>query len=286
MDTTVAELLRQAVLQLPGSDSARLDAELLLCAVTGLERPQLYADPVQDIGREAAVAFRAQVRERQNGVPVAYLTGVKEFWSMTFKVNAHALIPRPETECLVEAVLERVPHGQTLRIAELGTGCGAIALALARERPACDIVATDISRAALAVARDNARRQQLHQVKFMHSDWFSAFTGKFDLIVSNPPYVRDDDELLHGSDLRHEPRLALCGGTDGLDAMRRITRDAGRYLVPNGWLCLEHGSEQGAAVRALFMNHDYMNVTTIRDHAGRERATCGRLAGTSGRRAP
>lgn len=273
---TIRELLREAEQQLHASGSARLDAEVLLCSVTDFDRARLYACPEINIEPRQVAAFKARVRERQEGTPVAYLTGVREFWSMSFRVNAHTLVPRPETECLVEAALQRIPAGQPLYIADLGTGCGAIALAIAKERPACHISATDISNEALAVARINAAQHSVDQITFVLSDWFSALHGSFALIVSNPPYVRDGDERLVHTDIRHEPRLALCGGADGLDAIQRIIGGAGRYLEHNGWLCIEHGCEQGPAVRGLFSNNGFTDVVTINDFAGLERVSCGR----------
>ena len=274
--TTVKELLRQAERQLHASASARLDAEVLLSSVTGLERTRLYSSPELDIGPQQVATYKARVRERQEGKPVAHLTGVREFWSLSLQVNVHTLVPRPETECLVEAALQRLPDGPPLTIADLGTGCGAIALAIARERPACHIIATDISKEALAVARINAAHHGEGRITFVLSDWFSALTRGFALIVSNPPYVRDDDEHLLHTDIRHEPRLALCGGRDGLDAVRHIIGGAGQYLEHNGWLCIEHGCNQGTAIRGLFSDNRFTDVVTLNDYTGLERVSCGR----------
>lgn len=274
--TTVKELLLHAEKQLQGSASARLDAEVLLCNVTGLDRARLHAGPELDIEGRLVVAYLAQVAERKAGVPVAYLTGAREFWSMSLQVNTHTLVPRPETECLVEAALWRIPEEANLRIADLGTGCGVIALALAQERHACNITATDISNQALAVARTNARQHCMDHISFVQGDWFSALSGKFGLIASNPPYVRNDDIHLLQTDIRHEPRLALCGGTDGLDAIRHIVATAPDYLDAGGWLCIEHGCDQGLAVRGVFSEHGFTDMVTIKDYAGLERACCGR----------
>lgn len=276
--TTVTELLRRAEKQLHGSASPRRDAEVLLCHVTGLDRSNLYSSPELAIEGGTATAFLARVTQRRSGMPVAYLTGEKEFWTLSLRVNTHTLIPRPETECLVEAALQRLPEKQELRVADLGTGCGAIALALATERPACRITATDLSSEALAVASHNAGQYRLHQISFVPGDWFDALTGKFDLIVSNPPYVREDDAHLRLTDIRHEPRLALCGGADGMDALRHIIAAAPRYLMAGGWLCLEHGSDQGPAVRGIFSDHGYTDIVTIPDYAGLDRVCCGRVS--------
>ena len=207
---------------------------------------------------------------------MAYLTGVREFWSMPLQVNAHTLVPRPETEILVEAALQRIPAGQSLRIADLGTGCGAIALAIAREHPACHIIATDISNEALVMAKINAAQHEAGRITFVLSDWFHSLDGTFALIVSNPPYVRKDDAHLLRTDISHEPRLALCGGADGLAAILRIIGGAGRHLDHNGWLCIEHGCNQGPAVRGLFADNGFTDVVTINDYAGLERVSCGR----------
>ena len=281
---TVRELLLQAEKQLHASDSARLDAELLLCSITGLERCVLYSCPELDIEPVQVAAFMAQVTERGAGIPVAYLTGVREFWSMPMQVNTHTLVPRPETEILVEAALQRIPSGSSLCIADLGTGCGAIALALARERPACRFTATDISNEALAVARANAKQHLADQISFVAGDWFSALTGTFDFIVSNPPYIRKDDEHFLDADIRHEPRLALCGGEDGMDALRYIITTAPRYLNAGGWLCIEHGCDQAPAVRDIFSDIGFAEVVTINDYAGLGRVTCGKCAHTKKQR--
>jgi len=274
---TINELLRQAEQLLRGSDSPRRDAEVLLCSVTGLERSRLYSFPELEIWQGLSAAFLVKVTERGAGIPVAYLTGEKEFWSLRLRVNAHTLIPRPETECLVEAVLQRLPENPELRVADLGTGCGAIAIALAKERPACRITATDISSEALALARFNAGQHGAHAIHFTAGDWFAALTGTFDLIVSNPPYVCENDSHLRHTDIRHEPKLALCGGDDGMDALRKIIATAPHYLESGGWLCLEHGSDQGQTVRGIFSDHGFMDIVTIHDYAGLERVCCGKV---------
>src|SRR5690606_36104570 len=178
---------------------------------------------------------------RRLGKPVAYLTGTREFWSMEFQVNEHTLIPRPETECLVETVLKLVPDNANLDVADLGTGSGAIAIAIASERPHCRIVATDICDRALAIAVKNATRLDVNNIQFVKSDWYTNLQGSFDIIVSNPPYIRNDDAHLHGDGVAHESMLALRGGVDGLDAIRNIISNAVRYLNKGGWLVIEHG---------------------------------------------
>lgn len=193
----------------------------------------------------ARARFEALLARRQAGEPVAYLLGRQGFWSLELEVSPATLIPRPETELLVELALARLPAGQSLRVADLGTGSGAIALALARERPQAHVVATDASAEALTVARRNAARLGLGRVEFRDGDWLVPLAQeRFDLIASNPPYIEQDDPHLAQGDLRFEPPAALASGADGLDAIRVIVRDAGRHLHPGGWLLLEHGWNQ------------------------------------------
>jgi release factor glutamine methyltransferase len=271
----VRSLLAAAVRQL-GHDEARIDAELLLARVLDRPRAWLYAhaDEVPDADRRAA--FRRLVEARSAGQPVAYLTGRRGFRAFDLAVTADVLIPRPETELLVELALERL--GERGAVADLGTGSGAIALAIARERPSLRVVATDASEAALAIARTNAQRVGLANVRFAHGDWCAALGAeRFDAIVSNPPYIAADDPHLGQGDLRFEPRAALAAGADGLDAIRAIILSAPSHLVDGGWLLLEHGAEQGSAVRGLLEGQGFVSVRTMRDLAGHERATLARL---------
>lgn len=276
-EATLAALLREALARLAARQpGARLDAEVLLAHATGRSRAQLYAWPAEAVSAAAARRFRELVRRRAAGEPVAHLTGRREFWSLALRVSTHTLIPRPETERLVEAALALPGPAPARRVADLGTGCGAIALALARERPGWHLIATDLSAAALAVAADNARRLGACNVEFRRGDWCRPLRGeRLDLIVCNPPYVRDGDAALARGDVRFEPRLALLGGRDGLDALRRVAGAAPRVLAPGGWLLLEHGPAQGGAVRALLRRLGYGQVATLRDLAGRERVTRG-----------
>jgi len=274
---TVKDLLQEAEQELRLFDSARLDAEILLCNVTGFDRSRLYAYPEETIPTDKASAYKALVNERNTGQPVAYLTGTKEFWSIELHVNQHTLIPRPETECLVEAALEHIPSNESWRIADLGTGCGAIAIAIALERPKCQITATDISHDALVIAESNAKWFGLEQILFIKSDWYSEVKDSFDLIISNPPYVRANDEHLFHGDVRHEPKLALSGGCDGLQAIRQIVRAAPAYLTQGGWLFVEHGYNQREAVRSIFAGHRFSDTGTQADYAGHERVSYGRF---------
>jgi release factor glutamine methyltransferase len=266
----VATLLRGAAARVDP-----VDAALLVAHALGRSRSWLYAhgdDPVDEAAREACERL---VARRAAGEPVAYITGHRGFWRFDLRVTPDTLVPRPETELLVELALERLPEGKPLRIADLGTGSGAIALALAHERPAARVVAVDASAAALEVARGNARALGIGNVEFREGDWLQPLAGEtFDLVASNPPYIAVGDP--HLDDLRHEPALALSSGADGLDAIRTIVRDAPSRLVAGGWLLLEHGLDQGAAVRALLSAAGYADVSTARDLEQRDRVTLGR----------
>lgn len=257
-----------------------VDAELLLVHVLEKSRSWLFAHRGDFVPEAAAAAFEALVDRRAAGEPVAYLTGQRGFWRFDLAVSPATLIPRPETELLVELALERLPADRSLRIADLGTGSGAIALALAFERPRAQVIATDMSADALDVARANATALQLRNVEFREGDWFAPFAGeRFDLIASNPPYIALGDPHLDEGDLRFEPASALSSGADGLDALRAITSHAPACLGDNGWLLVEHGWDQGAAVRALFAAVGFIEVETARDLEGRDRVTLGRWLG-------
>jgi len=275
----VRQLLAHATARL-GDDEARLEAELLLAHVLGRSRAWLFAWPEFEPESGQTARFEALVDARARGEPVAYLTGRREFWSLDLDVGPAVLIPRPETELLVELVLERVPAHAHATIADLGTGSGAIALAIARERPNARVLATDASAAALDVARGNARRLGLANVEFGQGDWYAALGDRrFDLIVSNPPYIAAADRHLGEGDLRFEPAAALASGADGLDAIRAIVVGEPAHLEANGWLLLEHGWDQAADVRALLPASTYAEVASLRDRAGHERASIGRLRG-------
>lgn len=275
---TVKQLLRRANRRLQHLDSARLDAEVLLAAATGCGRETPYSHPEQRPAGSAVADFHALVSRRCHGYPVAYLTGCREFWSLEFLVNRYTLIPRPETELLVEAVLETIPADAAVDVLDLGTGCGAIAVALARERPHWRITATDVSPEALDMARGNAARAGVETIRFLASDWFADLTGRrFDLIVCNPPYVASDDAGFSTGEIRFEPRLALDGGHAGLAALQHIIPAAARHLRPGGRLLLEHGHRQGEAVRRLLQLHRYRDALTRQDYAGLDRVTAALL---------
>jgi release factor glutamine methyltransferase len=267
-----------ALLRDAGARIDPVDAQWLLVHALGKPRSWLYAHG-DDVADAALVArFETLVARRVAGEPVAYLTGRRGFWSFDLTVTPATLIPRVETELLVELALARLPRDREPRIADLGTGSGAIALALAHERPRARVVATDASDAALAVARDNAIALGIDNIDFRRGDWLAALSGeRFDLIASNPPYIAGDDPHLGVGDLRHEPAAALASGYDGLDAIRMIVRDAPAHLVTDGWLLLEHGLEQGRAVRELLHAAGFVDVATEHDLEGRDRVTLGRM---------
>lgn len=266
----------RAVLARAGGDPG--EADILMAQVVGHPRGWLYAHGDEPLDPEVAARFNALVARRRAGEPVAYLTGRQGFRDLDLEVGPATLIPRPETEVLVELALARLPAGQARDVADLGTGSGAIALAIARQRPQARVVATDASEAALEVARGNARRWQLDNVSFAAGHWWRAVGDeRFDVVASNPPYIADGDPHLAQGDLRHEPRAALVSGADGLDAIREIAAGAACHLRPGGWLLLEHGWEQGGAVRALLGDAGLDRVETACDLEGRDRVTLGCL---------
>jgi release factor glutamine methyltransferase len=273
--TSVRALLAQAREKLSGDDATR-EAEILVAHALGRDRAWLFAhadDAVSISDSDAAIALAAR---RKAGEPIAYLTGHREFWSLDPRVTPAVLIPREDTELLVRKALQHCPQGEKVDIVDLGTGSGAIALAIAHERPLARVVALDSSTAALEVARANAERLRIGNVEFIRSDWFGALADRrFDLIVSNPPYIAASDPHLSAGDLRFEPALALASGSDGLDAIRRIVRESPAHLRGGGMLAVEHGFEQGAAVRDLLSQSEFVEIYTERDLEGRERVSGG-----------
>lgn len=273
--TTVAAALRAAVARLPAQE-AQTEAELLLAHALRRPRSWLYAHGDHELDKGQALAFESLLRRREDGEPVAYLTGRRGFWAFDLMVTPDTLIPRPETERLVELALERTPPTPGARIADLGTGSGAIALAMAYERRHAQVVATDVSPGALQVAATNARTLGLRNVQLREGSWWAPLKReRFDTIVSNPPYIAENDPHLHRGDLRYEPAKALSSGRDGLDAISLLINGAGAHLQPGGWLLLEHGWGQGQAVRALMAQVGFKQVHSARDLEGRERVTLG-----------
>ena len=263
--------------------SPRLDAEILLGHVLGWSRARLLAHPGAPLAAAAAARFDALVMRRRSGEPIAYLTGRREFWSLGLYVTPDTLIPRHETERLVEAVLGVAAPGDPVTIADIGTGAGPVALAVAHERPRARVLGSDRSRAAIAVARANAARLDTRNVSFIVADACATLAaGRWYVIVSNPPYVAEDDPHLAAGDARFEPPEALVSGPRGLDMLETLAREAPSRLERGGWLVLEHGRDQGPAVRALLAGAGLGTVETVRDLAGNERVTLGRR-GPAGR---
>jgi len=281
---TIAELIEWGGKRLTESDSARIDAEIMLALILQQNRTYLYTWPERSISPEHESCFKALIDRRAAGEPVAYLVGQQPFWSFELKVTPATLIPRPETELLVELALTHIPQEAPFRVADLGTGTGAIALAIALERPNVEVVATDYSPHALDIARENAENLGANRIKFCEGSWLEplAIGGEFecfDLILSNPPYVEPDSPYLQRGDLRFEPNSALIGADDdGLGDIREIVNNASGYLKAAGWLLIEHGAEQGGAVRELFKRAGFDSVVTLKDLAKLDRVTMGRIS--------
>ncbi len=271
---TTGELLSEGLRRLaPALEQPRLDAELLLAHVLQTHRARLRSHPEEGRGPRERDLYLSLIERRIAGEPLAYLVGRKGFWSLELAIGPGVLVPRPETELLVERALALRPDA-TGEIADLGTGSGAIALALARERPGWTISATDLSEEALRVARHNASGLAVANVEFLAGDWFAPLVGRrLHLVLSNPPYVAGDDPALRSPPLQFEPSMALAAGPDGLEHIRRIVRDAPNHLRRGGWLLLEHGATQAAGVARELVVHGFSHVRSHRDLAGHERMT-------------
>lgn len=273
MSLSIAALLARA--ELPGSDTAALDAELLLAHVLGKPRTYLKTWPERELDSAQLQAFEALMARRRVGEPVAYLLGQQGFWNLDLKVSPATLIPRPDTERLVEVALQLALPDKA-RVLDLGTGTGAIALALAVERSGWRVTGCDLQPEAVELAERNRQLNGIGNADFLRSDWFAGLAGqRFDLIVSNPPYIASDDPHLGQGDVRFEPASALVSGDDGLTDLRHIIEQAPNHLQPGGWLLLEHGWEQGGAVRELLSSRGFGAVTTWQDLAGHERISGG-----------
>ncbi|MHB8454896.1 MAG: peptide chain release factor N(5)-glutamine methyltransferase [Acidiferrobacterales bacterium] len=278
MAESMRQYMEQAVAELtPCSPSPRLDAEALIMHVCAIDRAGIITRSGEMLGDKEAQQLDSLLLRRKSGEPIAYLTGKREFWSIDLRVSPDTLIPRPETETLVEHALACIPREAAWDIADLGTGSGAIALAIISERRSCRIVATDVSLAALEIARENARSHGFDQITFQEGHWFAALAGRqFDMLVSNPPYVCEGDACLNAGDVRFEPNLALVAGSDGLNAIREIAEGAHAHLRPGAWLLLEHGFDQARAVRDILARQGYQHCGSHPDLAGHARITVGR----------
>lgn len=277
---TIQQALKNAAHSLKAlpQSAPELEAAVLLCHLLDKPRSFLFAWPDKALSDRQWDAYRGLLDRRLQGEPVAHITGLREFWSLTLKITPSTLIPRPETELLVERALHHLSETPAALIADLGTGSGAIALALASERPDCLLHASDRCDAALEIARENAQSLNLKNIIFHHGDWFQALQegSVYDLILSNPPYIAKQDPHLSRGDLPREPATALASGPDGLRDIRIIVAQAPSHLKPGGRLLIEHGFEQGEAVRKLFLQAGFMTIGTLRDLAGHERVTEGK----------
>lgn len=281
MKSSIQDILRNHSRQLEAalnidSSGARIEVQCLLQTVLQVNRAWLLSHPEQALDAGQHARYMALLERRLTGEPIAYLLGEREFYGLTFKISPATLIPRPETELLVELALQRIPRQGTCRVLDLGTGSGAIALSIAHARPEAEVVATDASRAALELAQFNTRQLNLGKMRLLHSDWFGALQGEsFDIIVSNPPYISAGDVHLAQGDVRFEPRDALISGSDGLDDIRLICAQARIHLRPKGWLLFEHGHDQAAQVRALLQQSGFGEIFSARDLSGIERVSGG-----------
>jgi release factor glutamine methyltransferase len=275
--TTIQTALRMAVRKLfPFHKTARIDAEVLLAHGIKRTRAYLHTWPENLLSSEQIHHFMSLVQRRAAGEPVAYLTGIREFWSLPLTVTRATLVPRPETELLVEQALQRISYTTSSHIADLGTGCGAIALAIASERPASRVVATDIDKEALVVARQNAEKLSIPNVEFRQGTWFSPIMGeRYHVITSNPPYIGKNDPHVSRGDVSYEPRGALIAGLDGLEAISILVSEAKTHLFRQGWLIVEHGYDQQGSVIKLFAAHGYKNIQGLTDYAGQGRVVIG-----------
>ena len=274
--STVSEALDWATEQLSESDDARLDSQVLLAYTLNVSRTWLFTWPDKALDGATLTAFNALIEERKSGTPIAYITGYRDFWSLRLKVTPDTLIPRADTELLVETALTLKNVEKPCDVIDLGTGTGAIALSLANECPSWRITATDINPETLAVAKENAQSLEL-TVSFKESAWFDAISDRFDLIISNPPYIESDDPHLQQGDLRFEPAGALASGKDGLDDIRRLVQHALKHLKKDGYLLLEHGYQQAEAVRSLMAEAGYIDIETHQDIEDRDRVTLGKI---------
>lgn len=274
----IADALKQGKQRLANSESASIDAEVLLCSILNSERSRLYSHPEQELADKETESFNELISLREQGHPVAHLSKQKEFWSLSFHITPDTLIPRPETELLVETALKYIPLNSEKNILDLGTGSGAIAIAIASERPSTNITATDKSESALKIARLNADVHNIQNIAFKKANWFEIENNiSYDLIVSNPPYISNDDPHLTQGDVQFEPLSALASGEDGLNDLCIIIRESKSHLNKLGWLLVEHGYNQAEQVRQLFIENHYSSISTIKDYSDNDRVSIGQI---------
>jgi release factor glutamine methyltransferase len=273
----IIDALKHARQQLNISDRAKLDTEILLCSILRCERTYLYTHPEQTLSNKETGSFNTLVSLRSEGRPVAHLTNKKEFWSLSFHVTQDTLIPRPETELLVETALKLIPTDSSKTILDLGTGSGTIAIAIASERPLVNITATDTSDKALKIAKLNAEIHKIKNIEFKKANWLEEESNSYDIIVSNPPYISNNDPHLKQGDVRFEPLSALASGEDGLDDLRIIINESKNNLNKQGWLLVEHGYNQGQQVKQLFIDNNFTSTSTIKDYSNNDRVSIGQL---------
>ncbi len=272
----IVDAVKHAQQQLVESDSARLDAEILLSSILKCERTHLYTYPEQSLSSIELSSFNELILLRTEGHPIAHLIQKKEFWSLELQVTTDTLIPRPETEVLVEVALNCIPKESSCSVLELGTGTGAISIAIASDRQLAKITATDIKESVLQVAQLNAESHQLSNITFENASWFDIKNiDTYDLIVSNPPYISINDPHLGQGDVRFEPESALVSGKEGLDDLQIIITGAKKHLNTNGWLLLEHGCQQGKAIRQLLKENNFSTISTLKDYSNLDRVSIG-----------
>ncbi len=278
----INDAIKYGTKKLDSLDSKKIDSEILLCKILKCNRSRLYAYPDMVLSKTNKKKFDELINKRSEGYPIAYLTKQKEFWSHKLYIDENVLIPRPETELLVEKSLELISTYSVNKILELGTGSGAIAIALASENPFINITATDIKDNVIQIARKNADLHKINNIKFIKSDWFSNLEElDYDLIISNPPYVASNDTNLKNHDVKFEPESALISGNDGLHDLQKIIYKSGNYLKNHGWLITEHAYNQGMEVEKLFLDNGFSS-TTIKDYNKIERVTFGKLLTKNG----
>lgn len=275
----IRQVLQQASQDLAqSSPSAMLDAQVLLSFVLRCNTAHLAAWPEKELSEEQQTHYLQLIQKRQQGSPVAHLTGQREFWSLDFFVNDSTLIPRPETETLIEYILAKFDHKNNLKLLDMGTGTGAIAIAIAKEKPDWNIVASDISKQALTLAEQNSAQHQTNNITLLQSDWFKNITSPdFDIIVSNPPYIASDDPHLQQGDVRFEPLSALTAGPEGLDDIEHLCLHAANHLNDDGWLIVEHGYDQAQGVADCFIKNGFADIEQQQDLSGHTRMTAGHL---------